>query len=141
MAHLSATLHQREQGDPKTFGVIAMGVLYIAAGSLHFLLTPTYMRIMPSYLPVHRELVFLSGAAEMLGGAGVLFPLTRRPAAWGLIALLIAVFPANITMITDHGRFPTVPLWAAWARLPLQLPLIYWAWLYTRDSPRPKHSA
>lgn len=113
-------------------GRLLMGVLYLGAGSLHFLLTPTYMRIMPAYLPAHHELVLLSGAAEMLGGAGILIPATRRPAAWGLIALLVAVFPANLTMITDHERFPTVPLWAAWARLPLQLPLLYWAWLYTR---------
>ena len=113
-------------------GRLIMGFLYLSAGSLHFLLTPTYMRIMPSYLPAHRELVLLSGAAEMLGGAGVLTPASRRPAAWGLILLLLAVFPANLTMITDHSRFPAVPLWAAWTRLPLQLPLIYWAWLYTR---------
>ena len=113
-------------------GRLAMGTLYMVAGSLHFLLTRTYMGIMPSYLPAHRELVLLSGAAEMLGGAGVLIPATRRPAAWGLVALLVAVFPANITMITEHARFPAVPLWAAWARLPLQLLLIYWAWRYTR---------
>ena len=109
-----------------------MGLLYIVAGTLHFLLTPAYMRIMPTYLPAHRELVLLSGAAEMVGGAGVLIPATRRAAAWGLIALLLAVFPANLTMVIDHSRFPAVPLWAAWLRLPLQLPLLYWAWIYTR---------
>ena len=114
-------------------GPIVMGVLYIAAGTLHFLLTPTYMRIMPRYLPAPRELVLLSGAAEMLGGLGVLLPATRRPAAWGLVLLLIAVFPANLTLVTDHARFPQVPLWAAWARLPLQLPFLYWAWRYTRS--------
>lgn len=113
-------------------GRFAMGLLYMGAGALHFLLTPTYMRIMPSYLPAHRELVLVSGAAEILGGAGVLIPATRRQAAWSLVLLLIAVFPANLTMVIDHGRFPSVPLWAAWARLPLQFPLIYWAWLYTR---------
>lgn len=117
-------------------GRIIMGTLYLAAGALHFLFTRTYANIVPSYLPAHQELVYISGAAEMLGGAGVLLPRryieTRRAAAWGLVLLLIAVFPANVTMITEHHRFPTVPLWAAWARLPLQLPLIYWAWLYTR---------
>ncbi len=137
MGHSAATLHERGHVPPITIGVAAMGLLYLGAGSLHFLLTPTYMRIMPPYLPTHRDLVLLSGAAEMLGGAGVLIPATRRPAAWGLVALLIAVFPANLTMITDHGRFPTVPLWAAWLRLPLQLPLIYWAWLYTRPPGNP----
>ena len=115
---------------------LVMGILYLGAGALHFVLTPAYMRIMPAYLPAHRELVLLSGTAEVLGGAGVLIPPTRRAAAWGLVALLFAVFPANLTMVTDHSRFPSVPLWAAWARLPLQLPLIYWAWLYTRTDPQ-----
>ncbi len=116
-----------------------MGALYVIAGSLHFVATATYMRIMPAYLPAHRELVLLSGAAEIAGGIGILAPQTRsgqpgRLAAWGLILLLIAVFPANLTFITDPTRFPQVPLWAAWLRLPLQLPLIYWAWRYTRPT-------
>ncbi len=113
-------------------GRLIMGTLYIAVGSLHFVLTRTYTRIVPSYLPAHRELVLISGAAEILGGIGVLLPATRRASAWGLVLLLIAVMPANVTMVAEHSRFPTVPLWAAWLRLPLQLPLIYWAWLYTR---------
>ncbi len=120
-------------------GRIAMAVLYIVAGSLHFILTAAYMRLMPDYLPVHRELVLLSGAAEIAGGLGLLAPQSRRgqpgrAAAWGLVALLIAVFPANVTLVIDPARFPQVPLWAAWLRLPLQLPLLYWAWLYTRRS-------
>jgi len=114
-------------------GIAIMALLYISAGTLHFLATRTYMRMVPSYLPAHRELIYVSGAAEILGGLGLLLPATRRPAAWGLILLLIAVFPANVTMTSEHGRFPTVPLWAAWLRLPLQLPLLYWAWLYTRQ--------
>lgn len=119
-------------------GRILMGVLYIGAGTLHFIATRTYAGIVPAYLPAHRELVYISGAAEILGGIGVLTPDTwiplRRSAAWGIILLLIAVFPANVTMITEHSRFPSVPLWAAWLRLPLQLPLIYWAWLYTQSA-------
>ncbi len=116
-----------------------MGVLYVAAGTLHFVATSTYMQLMPSYLPAHRELILVSGAAEIAGGLGLLVPQSRlgqpgRAAAWGLVALLIAVFPANVTMISEHARFPQVPLWAAWLRLPLQLPLIYWAWRYTRRS-------
>ena len=119
---------------------LAMGALYVVAGSLHFMATPTYMRIMPAFLPAHRELVLLSGAAEIAGGLGLLVPQTRtaqpgRAAAWGLVLLLVAVFPANLTFITDPTRFPQVPLWAAWLRLPLQLPLIVWAWRYTRPTP------
>jgi uncharacterized membrane protein len=77
-------------------------------------------------------LVWISGVAEILGGIGVLIPATRHLAAWCLIALLIAVLPANIQMALDHARWPTIPVWALWARVPLQLPLLWWAWLYTR---------
>ncbi len=112
-------------------------MVYLGAGAMHFVATETYARIVPGYLPAHRGLVLVSGVAEMAGGLGLLVPQTRagwpgRAAAWGLVGLLIAVFPANVTMITENGRFPSVPLWAAWARLPLQLPLIWWAWRYTR---------
>jgi uncharacterized membrane protein len=111
-----------------------MGALYLAAGTLHFLITRRYAAIMPPYLPAHRELVLISGAAEIAGGLGILTPIpaVQRSAAWGLVVLLIAVMPANVYMVTDHAKFPNIPLWAVWARLPLQLPLIYWAWRYTR---------
>jgi len=114
-----------------------MGALYIGAGILHFLITPRYMAIMPPYLPAHRTLVFISGAAEIAGGLGILAPNTaiRRAAAWGLIALLIAVMPANVNMLVNHADFPVIPLWVLWARLPLQIPFIYWAWFYTRQLP------
>ena len=119
-----------------------MGALYLGAGALHFLITPQYERLMPGYLPAHQACVLVSGAAEIAGGLGLLVPQSRtgqpgRAAAWGIMALLVAVFPANLTMVTDHSRFPGVPLWAAWARLPLQLPLLWWAWRYTR---RPENS-
>ncbi len=110
----------------------AMGALYLVAGVGHFLLTKTYMGIMPDYLPAHRELVLISGAAEMAGGFGVLLPKTRRAAAWGLVLLLVAVMPANLWMVQHPERYPGVPHWILWVRLPLQLPLIWWAWLYTR---------
>ena len=79
-------------------------------------------------------LIAISGVAEMLGGVGLLIPSTRRLAAWGLIALLIAVLPANIYTATAHLPLPGVAgqSWLQWARIPLQLPFIYWAWLYTR---------
>jgi uncharacterized membrane protein len=109
-----------------------MGLVYIAAGFGHFFFTRYYIRIMPDYLPAHRELVLLSGAAEIAGGLGVLVPATRRTAAWGIVLLLVAVMPANIWMVQHPERFPGVPLWAMWLRLPLQLPLIWWAWRYTR---------
>jgi uncharacterized membrane protein len=112
---------------------LLMGTLYLFTGALHFVATRRYIAIMPPYLPAHRELVLLTGALEIAGGLGILTPdpTIQRTAAWGLIALLIAVMPANIHMATNHESFPSMPQWALWARLPLQLPLIYWAWLYT----------
>ena len=116
-------------------GRAIMAVLYIAAGASHFILTRAYMRITPDYLPAHREIVLLSGAAEIAGGLGLLLPQTRRTAAWGIVILLIAVFPANLWMTQHPERFPNIPLWALWLRLPLQLALIAWAWQYTKPEP------
>jgi uncharacterized membrane protein len=112
-----------------------MGTLYLGAGVLHFVATSRYVAIMPPYLPAQRELVLISGAAEIAGGLGVMLPVAaiRRCAAWGLVALLVAVMPANLYMVTDHAKFPGVPLWAAWLRLPLQIPLIWWAWRYAGE--------
>jgi uncharacterized membrane protein len=115
-------------------GRLLIGALYITAGAAHFLLRGAYQRAVPDYLPAHRELVLFSGAAEIAGGLGVLLPATQRPAAWGLVALLIAVFPANIWMAQHPERFPALPLSLLWARLPLQAVLIGWAWRYTRPA-------
>ena len=120
----------------RRIGLWAMGIFYVVAGLMHFLRTDVYMPMMPPYLPWHRELVLLSGAAELALGILVLLPATRAIAAWGIIALLIAVFPANI-----HIALNNVPLFGAtegagalnYVRLPLQLVLAWWAWLYTRD--------
>jgi uncharacterized membrane protein len=115
-------------------GRILLAVLFLVAGALHFVIPHPYLKIMPPWLPNPRLLVQISGAAEILGGLGLLVPSTRQAAAWGLIALLIAVLPANIYMASAHLQFPGImgQSWAQWARVPLQFPLIYWAWLYTR---------
>jgi uncharacterized membrane protein len=115
-------------------GRIVLAVLFMLAGAMHFIIPQAYLRIMPPYLPSPLTLIAISGVAEMLGGVGLLIPFTRRFAAWGLIALLIAVLPANIYTATAHLPLPGVAgqSWLQWARIPLQLPFIYWAWLYTR---------
>ena len=112
-----------------------MGLLYVIAGTTHFANTNFYLRIMPDYLPWHLGLVYLSGAFEILLGVLVVVPSTTRLAAWGLIALLIAVFPANIHMAVhqipmQEGAAPN-PV-ALLLRLPFQAVLIAWAWWYTR---------
>lgn len=108
-----------------------MASIYILAGLLHFLQPQVFLKIMPPYIPFHRAMVLLSGIAEILLGFGLLFPATREYAAWGIIALLIAVFPANIEQVRSKGARLGLPMWAVIARLPLQLVLIWWAWLYT----------
>lgn len=108
-----------------------LGGLFIAAGVLHFVMPSFYVRIMPPYLPWHRALVLISGAAEVLGGVGVLFKATRRWAGWGLIALLFAVYPANIHMTVEavQARGWTAPYTlATLVRLPFQFVLIAWVW-------------
>ncbi|MCC6873236.1 MAG: DoxX family membrane protein [Sandaracinaceae bacterium] len=111
--------------------VVVMGLLYVAAGLNHFRDAQFYMRIMPPWIPWHAPLVWLSGAIELVLGIGVLVPATRRWACWGLVALLMAVFPANVHAAL-HPETMGIPAWAAWARLPLQLPLIAWAAWHAR---------
>ena len=108
--------------------MVIAAVFYIVAGSLHFIKPAPYLRIMPPYIPWHAALVRISGAFEILGGLGLLMPATRRAAAWGLVALLIAVFPANLYMAmhpVETGATSIMPV-LRWGRLPLQALLIWW---------------
>jgi len=111
-----------------------LGLVFVVAGLLHFAAPGAYERIMPPYLPLHRGLVYLSGACEILGGLG-LFPRRTRPAAGvGLIFLLLAVLPANVQMLLD-ARDAGRPSWwisLLWLRLPLQPALVVWVWKASR---------
>jgi uncharacterized membrane protein len=111
----------------RLFSRYALVLLLIGAGLLHFLRPATYLAIMPPQLPQPLLLVYLSGFFELLGGLGLLWPPTRHLAGWGLLALLVAVFPANVYMALIHEQLH-IPGWVAWARLPLQLPLMWWVW-------------
>ena len=113
-------------------------VFMVAAGLNHFISPAPYVAMMPEALPAPLALVYISGVAEIAGGLGLILPATRRAAAWGLIALFVAVFPANINMAINELPLGTmhVPTWALWARLPLQLVLIAWAYWFTRPDPR-----
>jgi uncharacterized membrane protein len=108
-----------------------LGGFFLVAGLLHFLKPKPYVSIVPDALPRKREIVFASGVAEMAGGAGVLVPATRRLAGWWLIATLLAIFPANINMAVNAGRYRAVPEPLLWARLPVQGMLIAWVWRAT----------
>ena len=113
---------------------ILMGLLFVAAGVNHFANPEFYLRIMPPYLPWPFALVVISGVAEVVLGVGLLFSRTKRYAAWGLIALLIAVFPANLHMAAHPELYPDMPAIALYLRLPLQALLVLWAYWYTRGS-------
>ena len=117
----------------------ALALVMVAAGLLHFVATDTYVAIMPAYLPLHRELVYISGVFEVLFGLGLLWRKSRGAAGIGLIALFLAVLPANINMAVNDIQ-PTgvhIPALLLWARLPLQLVLIYWAWRVSRPETKP----
>lgn len=109
----------------------SLGLVFIAAGANHFARPRMYQAIMPDYLPWHAQLVALSGYAEVLLGVVALIPRLRRLARWGLIALLLAVFPANLHMAAHPQRYAAIPRWLLWARLPLQAVLIAWVWWCT----------
>jgi uncharacterized membrane protein len=112
-------------------GQWAFAALFIVGGIGHFAATDFYAKMMPPYLPLHRPLVLLSGLIEIVLGVLLLIPRTSTFAAWGLVALLIAVFPANLHVYRHQELFPLPPL-VHRLRLPLQGVLILWALAYTR---------
>jgi uncharacterized membrane protein len=116
-----------------------LAAFFLAAGANHFRMPGIYLGMMPPGLPWPEALNYFCGVAEMLGGLGVLLPLTRRWAGWGLIALLVAVFPANL-YVALQGRMPGLNLspTTLWLRLPFQAVFIAWVWWVAvkRDPPR-----
>ena len=122
----------------RRIGLVIAAIFYIAAGTLHFIKPEPYLRIMPPYIPWHVFIVQASGVFEILGGLGLLVSKTRRASAWGLAALLIAIFPANIYMATNplEAGAASIPPVIRWGRLPLQPLLIWWVLWCTRERPR-----
>jgi len=114
--------------------LLLLALFFVSAGLLHFLRPEFYLQIMPPSLPWPLALVYISGGCEILGGCAILPARTRRLAGYGLIALLVAVFPANIYMLMHPAPVAgwDVPIWLLWARLPLQGVLIAWVWWATR---------
>jgi len=113
---------------------LALAAFFVASGVNHFVSPRFYRAIVPPSLRDRATLVVdVSGVAEVLGGVGVLLPRTRRASGGGLIALLVAVFPANLYMAREPERFRRIPRWALLARLPLQPLMIWWTWRATRD--------
>ena len=118
----------------------ALAAFFTFAGSMHFVRPRFYLAIMPPYVPRHREAVQVSGFAEIAGGLGVLHPRTRPIARWWLLALLAAIFPANVHMTLHPAEVAKkgvaadrMPAWLLWARLPLQPLMMLWVWRATGD--------
>ena len=113
-----------------------LAIAIIIVGITHFIKPEQYARIVPAQLPYPYELVYISGIFEILGGIGLLIPFVSVAAAWGLIALFVAVFPANINQAINSIPIDGIPHYPIlyWVRLPFQAVLIAWAWWYTRKS-------
>jgi len=109
-----------------------LGILLVVGGIAHFTKTEFYLKAMPSYLPLHEFIVYASGLLEIMLGVLLVFSKTTRKAALGIILLFIAVFPANINMYINHQDFPEMSETTLLFRLPIQLLLIGWAYIYTR---------
>lgn len=105
---------------------ITLAIAFVVAGANHFRTPEVYLAMMPPWLPAHEWLNWISGAAEIAGGIGVLMPQTRRAAGYGLIFLLIAVFPANINAAINGWPGMDIPQWVLITRLPFQLLFIAW---------------
>ncbi len=119
-----------------TAGRALCALFFVAAGIGHFVMPGFYLAMMPAWVPAHLAMVQVSGVAEIAGGVGLLIPRLRRAAGLGLMALLLAVFPANIQMLLN-ARAAALPFskeLLLWARLPLQLLFLWWVW---RVSPAP----
>lgn len=104
----------------------------IGAGTMHFVNPGFFLKIMPPYLPMHEELVLVSGVFEVVLGVLLLIPRCSRLASWGIVALLIAVFPANVYLYQHQDILPASPIMHL-LRLPLQGVFIVWAFWHTRD--------
>lgn len=127
---------------PRRIALALAALFYVGAGVLHFTKAQFYLRIVPPYIPWHAAMVRISGAAEVLGGIGLFMPATRRAAAWGLAALPIAVFPANLYMAMDPagaGATALSPL-VLRGRLPLQAVFVWWVLWASQPARQPPYA-
>ena len=108
--------------------VLVIAVFFFLFSLVHFLFADVLVELMPSYLPLHRELVILTGIIELMGSIGLLFPQSRLLSAYGLIALLIAVLPANINMAVNFKSFGDIPETFLFLRVPFQIAVMAFIW-------------
>lgn len=108
--------------------LLVIAIFFMSGSIAHFVITDFFIMAMPDYLGYHKELVIISGIFEMLGAVGILIPKTRLLAGYCLIALIIAVYPANIDMALHPEKFPYIPVVALYARLPFQFLFVWFVW-------------
>ncbi len=116
---------------PQRIALFLLSFAFVWVGITHFTGPEFFVAIVPPYLPAPLALVYISGVAEIAGGLGVLLAATRRWAGWGLIALLVAVYPANIHMALHPEDFPEASAGALYVRLAFQLVFFAWVWWAT----------
>ena len=118
----------------KKLVLFGLAAFFINAGVLHFVNPDFYLSIMPPAFPLNTEAVYISGFFEVLGGVCVLIPRLRKIAGWGLVALLVAVYPANIYMAITPEAFPDIHVALLYVRLTFQFLFFYWAFSVTRPA-------
>jgi uncharacterized membrane protein len=136
MFMLNSAINLLQNNKNTLKGILA--VCMVVAGILHFAQSAPFIRIVPDFLPAPAALVYLSGVIEIVLGIGLLLPATQYLAAWGLVALFIAVYPANLNMALNHIHIDGIPdgWWFQAIRLPFQLVLMGWAYWLTREPAR-----
>jgi uncharacterized membrane protein len=125
----------------KKLVLLGLAAFFINVGVDHFVNPDFYLNIMPPSFPLHAEAVYISGFFEVVGGISLLIPRLRKIAGWGLVALLIAVYPANIYMAITPQAFPDIPVTLLYVRLAFQFVFFYWAYSVTRPAYNPAPQA
>ena len=124
-------LFKLPKGIRRKIVLLSLAIFFIYFGIDHFINPEFYLSIMPPSFPLHHEAVYISGLFEIIGGMGLLIYRFRKIAGWGLFALLIAVYPANIYMAVTPSAFPDIPIFILYLRLGLQFIFLYWAYTIT----------
>ena len=125
-------LFKLPKGIRRKIVLLSLAIFFIYFGIDHFINPDFYLSIMPPSFPLHHEAVYISGLFEIIGGVGILIYRFRKIAGWGLFALVIAVYPANIYMAITPSAFPDIPIFILYFRLGLQFIFLYWAYTITR---------
>lgn len=136
MSH-ATTVHVRHTRQWRLAARIFIFTWFALGGLAHFLIPAPFLRIMPPAIPYPLQVVYISGAFELLGALGLCIPVLRRAAGYGLMLLTVCVTPANVYMWLHAEAFPTIPAWLLLLRLPLQAVLLWIIWQAAQPDARP----